>query len=99
MATMIQKRNNEVTGNDEFFNIKKGQWQELKAGSFLIDRDGFYHVVESVEVKTFSALSENPSYLSIRECDGDNYFDTLKEAKEFIKSEGGKHVKYISSSF
>ena len=96
MATMIKKRNNESTGNDEFYNIKKGQWQELKSGSFLIDRDGFYHVVECVEVKLFSFL---PGYLSIQDCQGDNYFETLKEAKDYIKARGGKHVKYVSSSF
>ena len=95
----ITKRNNEQTGNDEFYNHNKGCWQELKVGSFLIDRDGFYHVVECVEVKTFSVLSENPFYLSIQECEGDNYYETLKDAKEAIKAEGGKHVKYMSSSF
>lgn len=78
-----------------FYSNTKGECievQDVPANSWLIDGDGssgsvyiLYNIVETDGYKQFDET--------------EHYFDTIKEAKAFIKSVNGKLLKHHNSSY
>jgi hypothetical protein len=81
--------------NSSFLNQITEQFvyaKDLPDNAYLIDGDGsrgglwfLYTIVKYPDGVYFTEVDE--------------YFQTIKEAKEYIKSEGGKQVKHYNSSY
>ncbi len=78
----------ELLDDDQSFYIdnRDGEYKRLQAGEYLIDNlgDGVWC----------------PKHLDKDNAIGDGYiFFSLREAKEYIKKQGGKHIKWYNRNY